>query len=167
LKPIESELEELLDGQHFVSFKTTPSKENYSEWIQLRIDNLRRMVDVSTKLMVFRLSSTLRFNKGELASEREILNCVYTIKKLYSKTYEFESELFEVKPPDGCEHLHNLQKNWSFVVRDCINQIHEFLDKVIETDFKKEKNVNIKFMITVKSPEKIDELIKEMNRLGV
>ena len=165
LSPIDKEIDELLDGQHFVSLKKAPNEAEYTKWVQLRLDNIQQMVHVATKLLIFRLPNALKISKGELASEIEILNSIKTIKKLYKQTYKFEAELYEIKPPDGFEKLHELQVNWSDMVRDSVNQYYDFLENVIQANFDN-GDVEIKFMIKVKQPPKINEFIEEMGRMS-
>jgi len=160
----DTHIDELLEGQHFVPFKAAPNQAEYMSWLELRIDNIEKMVSVATYLMVFRLPGALRISKGELASELEILKSIETIQKLYRQTYKFEAELQEIKPPPGFERIHKLQENWSEVVRDSVNQFHDLLNQVIHANFKK-GNVEIEFMITVDSPDKMDEFIDEVDKI--
>jgi hypothetical protein len=165
LSKIDNELKDLIEGKKYIGIARRPDMYEYWEWINLRFENLKRMLDPMLQLLISDLPNSLRGTEEKAADPILILQTVEKIETLYKQTYEFELEGIRIDPPEMFQTVHEYQFGWTHVFRDAINQMFSFLDTVIEHDFKKEKSANIDFEIKVGAPKNLDKFCDELDRI--
>lgn len=165
LSKIDNELKDLIDGKKYIGIAKRPDIYEYWEWINVRIENLKRMLDPMLQLLIAELPDSLRGNKDKPADTLKILQTIEKIETLYKQTYEFELEGHRIDPPAKFRTVHKYQSGWTHVFRDAINQMFSFVDSVIEHDFKKEENAFVDFEIKVGAPKNLDKFSKELDRI--
>lgn len=164
LSKIDEKLTDLTSGRTYVATIKSPSEQEYWEWVNLRIKNLKKLSSPIVQLMVYDFPESLGVKDGE-ASEIEILNNVKKIQSIYNELFKFELEGYEIEPPEFFNKLHSYQFDWTLVLQDGIKQIHTFLDKIIDHDFNSNKHLDFSFEIVIDAPKNVGNFVAELERL--
>ncbi len=161
LSALDERLNNVLEGKEFIKLTKKPKTTEYIEWVILRPINLEKMVEVAKKLLIFDLPSVLQASEEPGVSPTEILKCIERIEKIYQQTCEYEIEAREIEPPENFTKIHEILNGWSVVIRNAINQMINFLEKMSnlkETDISEP----IEFQIVFEEPNGVKELEEEL-----
>ena len=161
--PLDRELDDLNSRRAFVPGSKPRDFIEYFRWMESRVPNLERMLDVAKALMLDELPRALTSTEEKPASPMTILACVEGIERLYRDTITFERSSKSIIPPDRCAKLHELQLGWTEPIRDGIRQLFVFLQQVNELD--PSADSSLQFSITFKDVPGIEEFSSEMDRL--
>lgn len=162
LDDFDGELQSAREGRVFVPISTRLSPSEYADWAQRRLANLRRMMEVGTRLLVLDFIGALMLPYSDDKASH-IRSVVYRVRDFYAATVEFELDRHAVEPPDGAERLHELQADWSNPIRDAVQQLFDIVEQVIAVDLKSETQLSLS--ITMDSPPNVDEYCAEIERL--
>jgi len=87
---------------------------------------------------------------------------VNRIRSLYANTVEFERDGHRIRPPKELKRAHDLQRGWAAPIRDGIQQVFTFLQKVLQAKNGNAEQIN--FTIVIDGPATVDEYCEELAR---
>jgi hypothetical protein len=163
LGPIDLECRDMLDGKVFVAAERPRDFWHYLTWLQGRAENPLRMAHIGNQLMGDFVKS-LESGEDELVSSARILEASVAIQRFFRASVEFERLSLAILPPEGFERLHELQFGMSQPVREAVTKLFDFLQKVCETDFRDE--AQIEYKIEFGEWGNVDAYCAELDRLA-
>jgi hypothetical protein len=162
LERYDEELQAARENRVFVPIEAKLTPEEYVDWSRRRMENLSRMLEVGTRLLVLDFMGAVMSVYSD-HKPAQIRSVVYRIRDFYAATVQFELDRHRVQPPDGAERLHELQSDWSNPIREGVQQLYGILDRLIDLDLKKDSRLDL--TITMDSPPHVDEYGAEISRL--
>jgi len=160
---IDVDLDNLLQGRTFVKLESRPMFSEYVRWLQLRPNNLIKMIGVAEQLILVDLPAAAFSTAGKPASPEAILRTVSLIEKLYREAYQFELEGHTVVPPTQLVAIHHIQQGWVISIGGGIQQLLGFFDRMATLDPKKSHKVE--YEIVFKEPAGMAEFSRELEKI--
>ena len=160
---LDRQLSDLLDGRVFVAIEKQLDIVEYSKWAQLQLDNVKRMLSVAKHLVLHDFPLAISSKEGSCADPVAILVAVERIADLYAASVSFERHNQSVAPPEALVRLHDLQRGWTGSIRDGIQELFAFLDRMAEIDPKSEDR--LEYTITFPPPPGADAFNEEIDRI--
>ena len=166
LGELDTRLDELLEGREYVPIVEHPSLIDYIEWVGERPRNLLRMVEVAKTLLTEDLPGVLAGREDAPPDPQAMLGFTKRVARLYEKTVAFERESRSVLPPDPFQDLHELQKGWTAPIRDGIQQLFAFLDRMLAVDLSAtDPDKPVSFVFEFGEPPHVEEFCAELTQV--
>jgi hypothetical protein len=161
--PIDKEYQGLVSGTTYVAARSLPSLHDYINWMRDRPSNLMQMIEVVKRLLFGEYAQALVSTEEKHASATKILSATENLERFYRETVEFERQRRATIPPEPLETLHGLQAGWSQPIRDGIEQLFQFLQKVCDADV--DDDTHIQYTIEFVESPNVDKFSAEIDRL--
>ncbi len=160
---IDQKLEDILKNRIHIKVVKSMDVESYIKWMQTRPENLLRIVETAKQLLIFDLVHAIHSEDGEEIDLYKLIRVVGLVGDLYKSTYDFEVEGREIIIPEGFELAHEIQFEWTSVIRDGFHQMLSILKSIAERE--KDNFAPVEATITFEVPPRIDEFCEELERL--
>lgn len=160
---IDQELNDILRGKVHVKVLRSLSDDEYVKWLQLRPENLLKIVEVAKRLLIIELGHTLSSSDDIEVDHKRLLRFSNLVSDLYRELYEYEIEGRQILVPDDFRLLHEIQSDWVASIRDGINQMITIVNGIASRD--KNDRSPIKGTIIFEEPPRIEEFNSELQRV--
>lgn len=161
---IDQNLNDVISNRVHIKVTRTMNVEQYVGWLQMRPENLIRLVDVTKQLLIFDLIEALHADDKNEVYYSHLIRIVELTKDAYKSAYEFEVEGREIKIPKGFEVVHEIQAGWAYVIRDGFHKMLEVLQSVATRD--KSDFSPLNKTIFFEEPPRIDEFCEELDKIN-
>jgi hypothetical protein len=161
--PIDREYQAVVNGTTYVAGQSLPSLNHYIDWMKDRPENLFQMIEVVKRLLFEEYAQALVSTEEKHASPTRILAATEKLERLYRETVEFERQRRATIPPEPLKRLHELQAGWSQPIRDGIEQLFQFLQRICDADA--DDDTHIQYIIEFGESPNIEEFGAEVDRL--
>jgi len=165
LTALENEYMDVVKDRIYIPTKTFDNIKAYFDWLSSRPVNLIRMLNVAVKLVIKEFTAEIQSTPDKPASPKSIVDITNKIQSLYTQAIMFERESRSIEPPGQFKLAHEMQFDWTSPIRDGIQQVLLFLEKVISLDPDGDHSIN--FTIEFNPPVNVDEFIEELDRIRI
>lgn len=163
LKTIERQLEDILNNRVHINIVKELSADEYIKWVQIRPQNILRIVHVAKQLLIVELVNGLSSSDDNEADYQRFIRLTDLIAALYKELYQYEVDARQISMPDEFRAIHDMQSDWVVSIRDGFQQMMSVL-KAISVRERGDLSP-VKGTIVFEEPPRLAEFSTELQKL--
>ncbi|MDA0155548.1 MULTISPECIES: hypothetical protein [Vibrio] len=160
---IDQQLTDILSNRVHVKVSNNLDESEYIKWLQLRPQNMTKLVEVAKQLLIRELGQNLSSSEDDEDYYMNIVRFSYLVSGFYRDLYDYEIESRKIAAPTDFKVLHEIQSGWVLSIRDGFHQMMEIVFSIVTRDDRDSSPVE--GTIVFQEPPRIDEFDFELERL--
>ncbi|MEM6552705.1 MAG: hypothetical protein AAF750_11335 [Planctomycetota bacterium] len=161
VKKYDSDMSAIENRTKFVE-KTKIGPVEYSKWLQERPANMIDLIDVAKNVLLQQFPHYLDMAGSPDDRAKGIIDGANLIGNLYSDVAKFEAKSYSIRPPEILQRAHDIQSQWTSIVRQAISQVMDFMEKCCEMTVG--ENNSVEYEIVFDELKDLDELEQELDK---
>ncbi|HCG8254122.1 TPA: hypothetical protein NJ905_004426 [Vibrio parahaemolyticus] len=163
LTTIDSQLEDVLNDRVHINIVKELNADEYIKWVQIRPQNVLRIVQVAKQLLIVELVNGLSSSDDHEVDYQKFIRLTDLITDLYKDLYQYEVDARQIAVPDEFRAIHDMQSEWVVSIRDGFQQMMSVLHSISVRN--KNDLSPVRGTIVFEEPPRLTEFSTELQRL--